>query len=217
MSFPEKDQGLNLLENAYELSNPTENSQYYDRLATDYDEAFAQGLGYVSPESIAEVFLSQSTEADYPIADIGCGTGLVAEALRIPVQCVDGLDISQKMLDASAAKKLYRSLYAVDLTGPLKHLPNDYGAVVSAGTFTHGHLGPEALANLLALARTGALFVIGVNVQHFKQLKFDQLLDGLESRNEISRVMSTDVGIYSKSGHTHSKDQARILSYRKLG
>ncbi|MFT4729318.1 MAG: SAM-dependent methyltransferase [Granulosicoccus sp.] len=163
------------------------------------------------------MFLYQATDADCPIADIGCGTGLVADALQVSAQCVDGLDISQKMLDASAAKKLYRTIHAVDLTGPLVDLANDYGAVVSAGTFTHGHLGPEVLANLLGLARTGALFVIGVNVQHFSRLKFDELLIGLESRQEISQVMSADVEIYSKSGHTHSKDQAGILSYRKLG
>lgn len=217
MSFPEKDEGLNLLENAYALSNPSDNAEYYDQLATVYDEDFAQGLGYVSPESIAEVFLSQAKDTDYPIADVGCGTGLVANALQVPVPCVDGFDISQKMLDASAAKKLYRSLYAVDLTGPLTDLPNDYGAVVSAGTFTHGHLGPDVLANLLGIARNGALFVIGVNVQHFSRLKFDRLLSSLESRQKISRVTMADVEIYSKSGHTHSKDQARILSFRKLG
>ena len=47
------------------------------------------------------------------------------------------------------------NIYEVDLTGALNMITVTYGAVLSAGTFTHGHLGPGPLRNLLDIARPG--------------------------------------------------------------
>lgn len=46
------DDGLTLLENAYSLSDPASNTNYYNRLADTYDADFAQGLGYISPDQL---------------------------------------------------------------------------------------------------------------------------------------------------------------------
>jgi len=97
----DKKEGLNLLENAYSLSSAVDNSNYYDAFASTYDRDFADGLGYVIPRAIADVFNTLASESDYPIADIGCGTGLVALELGIEKTQIDGLDISRKMLEAA--------------------------------------------------------------------------------------------------------------------
>jgi hypothetical protein len=39
--------------------------------------------------------------------------------------------------------------------------------VISAGTFTHGHLGPAALSTLIRFGRPGAMFAIGINAEHY--------------------------------------------------
>lgn len=211
------DDGLTLLENAYSLSDPASNTNYYNRLADTYDADFAQGLGYISPDSIAQTFKEKSTNNDFPVLDIGCGTGLVAEVLSLPPNQIDGVDISERMLELALRKGLYRKLYEVDLTQSLDCISNNYGAVVSAGTFTHGHLGPEVLANLLDVASVGALFVIGVNREHYSSLKFNQLLEDLVSDRRIREFGFSDIPIYSRTGHSHSDDKARVLSYRKNG
>lgn len=52
---------------------------------------------------------------DTPIADIGCGTVLVASALNFPREQIDGIDISVEMLGVAEQKQLYRSLFEADL------------------------------------------------------------------------------------------------------
>mgnify|MGYP001349337263 CR=1 FL=1 len=45
---------------------------------------------------------------------------------------------------------------------------NDFfGAVVSAGTFTHGHVGPDVFDELLRITKPGGLFVLSINSKVF--------------------------------------------------
>jgi predicted TPR repeat methyltransferase len=211
----EKTPGQELLENAYALATPADNAAYYNALAAEYDGTFAERLGYSYGERVAAAYRAAALPQDVPVADVGCGTGLVASGLGLPPSQIDGMDIAEAMLAIARAKNLYRALYQVDLTGSLVAVSNNYGAVLSAGTFTHGHLGPGPLRALLAIARSGGLFVVGINAVHFATAGFAATFaamvgDGLIEEPAIDRVM-----IYDKPGHDHSGDQALIVSYRK--
>jgi predicted TPR repeat methyltransferase len=210
-----KTPGQELLENAYQLATPKDNATYYDALAPEYDGTFAERLGYTYAEEVARSYLATATQEDVPVADIGCGTGLVALGLKLPASAVDGMDISDAMLAIARSKSLYRALYNVDLTGSLDSISNDYGAVLSAGTFTHGHLGPEPLRALLAIARTGGLFVIGINEVHFAKQDFRSAFADMAREGLISEPVIDRRKMYSKSGHDHSDDHALIVNYRK--
>jgi predicted TPR repeat methyltransferase len=209
----EKNAGQELLENAYRLRTPADSIAYYDSFAATYDADFIQRLGYHYPKALAAIY--QSTDKPTPVADIGCGTGAVAAALGLPADQIDGMDISAEMLAVAGQKALYRQLFQVDLTGPLDAISNGYGAVLSAGTFTHGHLGPGPLRGLLDIARPGGLFIIGVNQAHYQSHDFAGLLGGLEAEGKISPVTITTTKIYDKAGHDHSDDLALVLQYRK--
>jgi len=211
----EKSAGQSLLEKSYKLSTPEDNADYYDEFASTYDSEFADVLGWHYPAAIATVYRDAATKTDMPIADIGCGTGLVARALNLPRDQIDGMDISAEMLRSSEEKNLYRSLYRVDLTKSLDLIANDYGAVLSAGTFTFGHLGPEPLESLLKIARANALFVIGVRKTYFKEAGFEPVLRDIEARRLIKDLRVAEVPMYSKPGHDHSDDTAFALVYRK--
>jgi predicted TPR repeat methyltransferase len=210
----QKTTGQELLENAYKLSTPDDNIAYYRDFAASYDTDFAQGLGWAYPKAIAAAYNIHVANS-YPIADIGCGTGYVAMELGVPLDGIDGFDISPEMLAIAKQKGLYRTLHEVDLTGPLDQFEGAYGAVLSAGTFTHGHLGPEVLLNLLGIAREGGLFIIGVNQAHFEKQNFSAVLDALMSEKKISAVKMDRAKIYSKADHEHSEDYAMILQFRK--
>ena len=203
------------MENAYKLSTPEDNADYYDAFASTYDTDFAGTLGWHYPAAIAAAYRNAETETDTPIVDIGCGTGLVASALNLPREQIDGVDISAEMLRVSEEKELYRSLYRVDLTKALDVIVNDYGAVLSAGTFTSGHLGPEPLESLLDIARAHALFVIGVKKAFFQEAEFEPVLQDMKARGLIKDLQVAVVPMYAKAGHDHSADTAFALVYRK--
>ena len=211
----EKSAGQTLLENAYKLSTPEDNVDYYDAFASTYDMDFADALGWHYPAAVAAAYRDAATKTDTPIADIGCGTGLVASALNFRREQIDGIDISAEMLHVSEEKGLYRSLYKVDLTKALDVIANDYGAVLSAGTFTSGHLGPDPLESLLDIARDNALFVIGVKKAFFQEAGFEPVLRDLDARGLIKDLQVAEVPMYAKAGHDHSADTAFALVYRK--
>ena len=94
-------------------------------------------------------------------------------------------------------------------------IKNDYGAVLSAGTFTYGHVGPEPLESLLDIARAHALFVIGVRKTFFEEANFEPVLRGMEARGLIKNLQVAEVPMYAKAGHDHSDDTAFALVYRK--
>tara|TARA_B100000700_G_scaffold287034_1_gene342411 strand:+ start:1504 stop:2157 length:654 start_codon:yes stop_codon:yes gene_type:complete len=164
------------LADAYALQTPDDNRDLYSRWANTYESGFITDNGYVYHLGVAQVFLGRSTYNDGPILDVGCGTGLVGEALRTDSSCpgpLDGLDISPEMLKKALEKRtvegesVYSELHVGDLTAILELADEAYGGITSCGTFTHGHVGPGALDELYRIARPGALFAIGVNPDHY--------------------------------------------------
>ncbi|MCB1379232.1 MAG: class I SAM-dependent methyltransferase [Alphaproteobacteria bacterium] len=207
--------GQRILEDAYRLSTPADNIAYYNRFAAHYDKDFVEEMGYRYPEIIAEAYHRISHVSDVPVADVGCGTGRGAIALGLAPEKIDGIDISPEMLAVAAKRGCYGALHCVDLTGSLDAISKGYGAVVSAGTFTFGHLGPEALVALLAIARTSALFVIGVNKSHFQARNFDETLKALEHDGRIELLGIEDIKLYNKTHHAHAEDRVLVVEFRK--
>ncbi|XDZ64840.1 class I SAM-dependent methyltransferase [Alphaproteobacteria bacterium LSUCC0684] len=184
---------------AYSLSTPEEHRLYYDRWAETYEADFAIAEGYVYPERIARLLASLLPDGDGRIADIGCGTGLIGQHLRDlgVTSPIDGLDISQGMLDVAASKDVYAALHLADLTDPSTLPERRYRALISAGTFTLGHLGPDALIHALGLAEPGGLALIGINAQHFEEKGFAATLTSLKEDGVITAPVLHSIGIYA--------------------
>ena len=128
---------------AYALKTPEDSKRLYGAWAQSYDSGFATELDYRLPEHVAQALAARGPTG--PILDIGAGTGLVGVALSA-LGCgpVEGTDISQEMLDMAAQKAVYAKLFIGDITEQLPVEDGTYGAVISSGTFTTGHVGPEA-------------------------------------------------------------------------
>ena len=82
------------LENTYKLASASDIVDYYRGFATSYDTGFVQEMGYRYPRAIAEAYLRQAKADDTPVAEIGCGTGIVAAELKLTPDQIDGMDIS---------------------------------------------------------------------------------------------------------------------------
>ena len=205
------DDGPNL-KRAYALRSPEECLRLYANWAGSYDAEFAEAQGYVLPAQVAEAFVAAEAPAG-AVMDVGAGTGLVPQALRGCgfAGAIDGLDISAEMLAVARAKGVYRALRVADVTQPLPAGCGPYAGIVSAGTFTHGHVGPAGLPPLLDVAAPGAVMVLSVNLGVWEAKGFPAALEALAAR--IAEVAHLDVPIY---GATDGGDggTARLLRVR---
>lgn len=201
------------LTDAYALGSDDDVRALYKTWSHSYDSAFSEAQGYQLPREVALAYLSAGGAG--PVLDVGAGTGLVGAALHaFNVAPIDGVDLSQEMLDVARMKNHYRSLTVADITKPLSLLDAPYRGIVSAGTFTLGHVGPEALRNLLDIARTGALFAITVNAQHYARSGFAAAMQAFAT--EISPITMQDVRIYDdRADEGHRQDIAHILTFTK--
>ena len=201
------------LKAAYALNSNDEVEALYDDWATSYDTSFGQAQGYQSPREIALGFVGLGGTG--PVLDVGAGTGLVAEFLtKASVGPIDAIDLSESMLNVAQAKGFYRNLIVADVTQPIVNSDLDYNGVVSAGTFTHGHVGPEGLQPLLDIAAPGAVFALSVNREHFANLGFEQAIADLST--QITDVKLRDFRIYDdRADADHRDDLASLLSFRK--
>jgi len=138
-----------------------------------------------------------------------------------PEVVIDGMDISPEML-AQAKRKtrqdgsvVYRALYERDLTVAVPNENAPYEALFSSGTFTHGHLGPECLRNLLPLLAHDGWLVVGVNNEHFESKGFEGELDSLVALGAIQTPEILRIDVY-EPGSVHYGDQARVIVTRAI-
>ena len=212
------------LDDAYNLVTPGDSRELYAQWATTYDKTFIEGNKYVYPAKIAEV-LAKHMPADpsFSIIDIGCGTGAVGEEIAKirPSSVIEGVDISPEMLAVAASKqrndgtKVYEDLHEADLTTTIHFAHNYYDYFVSAGTFTIGHLGARELINAIAVCRTGATIVAGVNQQHWQETDFASTIAYAVDSKIISQPQYEEVDIYAE-GSAHFGDKARVVIFKKI-
>lgn len=201
------------LDEAYQIDGPQDARRRYGDWAASYDESFGAAWGYIAPREIAAI-LKAEVGPDAAILDIGAGTGLVAEHLR--GLTVDALDITPEMLEIARHKSLYREMILGDLTAPLPIPSESYDAVISCGTFTHGHVGPECFPELLRITRPGAVFACGTIGVVLDGAGFGSALARLVAIGKISPVAWRDIPIYEGVDHPHKDDRGLVMVFRRI-
>lgn len=201
------------LNQAYGLKTPDDSRKLYAEWAESYDSEFVAENGYVLYRQVADAFAEAGGRG--PVLDMGAGTGLCGVALAgHEVGEVDGTDISPEMLDQAARKGVYRRLFVGDILAGLDVEGARYSGIVSAGTFTLGHVGPQGLDEVVRLLVAGGLAVIAVRDAHFEVEGFNAKLAALAP--QLARVTQTRVRIYADAATgTHADDRAILLHLRK--
>lgn len=108
----------------------------FDNFADNY-ELVLEKIAYSLPNRIREL----AGDIKGTIVDLGCGSGLVGKALKSPQNQIIGIDISKKMLEKAAPKRVYSKLIKADI---LQYAQNSIATlspalIVAADVF--GYLG----------------------------------------------------------------------------
>jgi predicted TPR repeat methyltransferase len=86
----------------------------FDRYAGTFEGILVKDLEYKTPELLFDLVRPYLTE-EMNVLDLGCGTGLGAELYRPFAKRLIGVDVSSKMLEKAAAKKIYNRLEVFDI------------------------------------------------------------------------------------------------------
>lgn len=200
------------LDDAYDLNSDADHRALYRDWARTYDTEFAATRDFRLPALVARAFLDIVPHPS-PVLDIGAGTGLLAAGIAtgagVDAPVIDALDLSKEMLAIAAEKRVYRDLHAVALADHRDRVGADYAAVVSSGAFTHGHLGPDALAAAFALLRPGGHYVLSINAAHYHAADFAAGFARLDTW--VTAPTLAEVAIYGTAiGDDHDHDTAYI-------
>ena len=188
------------LDDAYSIKTPDDSRKLYAKWAASYEADFVANQGYEHPRVIAEHFDHLVPDIK-TVLDVGTGTGLVGlelSKLRPNLQ-IDGVDISPEMLAEAKKKGIYRNLYERDLTKVISNLATPYDSLICIGIFTHGHLLPNAINNLLPLVRENGYFVVGINAKYFKEEEFESLFFNLRKSTAITEPHFNEVRVYAEN------------------
>jgi predicted TPR repeat methyltransferase len=181
----------------------------YDDWAQTYDQDLTDAShGYVGPAEAAKVIAQNSTKNGQVILDAGCGTGLSGLAIKSavgPDTIIDGIDISNGMLEVAAKKGIYRKLEPADLSKPLAIPDNVYDGVVCVGTLTGGHVGPvPALSEFTRVVKSGGLVVATVREDVWTSGGYEAEAHRLENIGSVA-VLNTDSVPYRQAQGVNAK------------
>lgn len=146
--------------------------EIFDAFADDFEEVL-HNLDYSVPSRMSEEMDSLFANLHLKkmkILDIGCGTGLCGHYLKryAKFRGLDGVDISAKMLEVAARKKLYTHLYNEDIKQFLSSRSAAYDLINAADVFTYfGELNSLFILLYQALRKNGRiLFSVSENYEN---------------------------------------------------
>ena len=185
----------------YKLKKTDEVMRYYDEWGegNKYDKDMVD-WNYTGPKETTEVYIKHEKNKNSKIYDAGCGTGLVGvELKKHGFSNFYGADLSQKLLDL-VPKGLYHKLDKVDLNKEINEKDNSFDAIMCVGTFTFGHVKPQALDEFVRITKKNGLICFTINEGIYKEYGFDKKIDALKKEGKWKELE------FFKSDYIASKD-----------
>ena len=156
----------------------------YDKWAETYD-SYVAGINYNGPSNIAqEVFDYLESNDSYrnhiKLLDFGCGTGLLGQEITKLLTnnydfSIDGIDISDKMIQQSKNKNIYSHLWKLNLFNEVLSSHHQYDIIVSSGVFLEGHVKFKMVDILLNSVKHSGLLFLTVR-ESFRDKNLDEYM-----------------------------------------
>jgi len=170
------DQKENELLHNESLKLTTNKNEIYNKWAESYDN-YVKSKKYTGPNELVSelcniIYYRELENKKITILDFGCGTGLVGEEIRkrMMIVCLDGIDISEKMIIKCAKKKCYNKIFNIDLSKDnlKKEYINQYNFIVSSGVFLEGHVPFSIIPNLIKYLKPYGYLLITIRESYSK-------------------------------------------------
>ena len=145
---------LNALEKKQEVSSvpPEYVTDLFNNYAFHYDNHLVDVLDYQVPKRLRSILpaLLNLSPNSLDCLDLGCGTGLAAEAIFPFKKHLTGIDLSPNMIEQANKKDIYDRLICQDILLPISEYLNQIDLVLTADTLPYfGDLNP-----IFSLVRT---------------------------------------------------------------
>lgn len=136
----------------------------FDDFAGRFDAELVDGLRYAVPEVLASELLRWlPAEGTGKIVDLGCGTGLVGEALRGSGLRLTGVDLSPRMLEKARERGLYEELVCADLLGYLADaMPQSFVAATAADVLIYEGRIEQVLSGCMRVLVRGGIVALSI-------------------------------------------------------
>lgn len=135
----------------------------FDDYADGFDNHLVQVLGYQAHQRLVAALAPWRSEEGFASAlDLGCGTGLCGPLLRPQVRHLQGVDLSQPMLDRAAALGVYDRLHRAELVEHLRHSDDRHDLVIAADVFIYIGALEAVFEGARRVLRPGGVFAFSV-------------------------------------------------------
>ena len=138
-------------------------ARLFDDYAPRFDKHLTKNLGYRAPALIAEALSAVASGRRFASAlDLGCGTGLMGEALRGRVDHLVGVDLSPRMIAKADERGVYDERIVSDAAALMRERQGIFDLIVAADSLVYvGDLAPLFAAVGTTLTADG-LFAFSV-------------------------------------------------------
>ncbi len=110
----------------------------FDNYAAKFDSSLVDNLEYKIPRVIAEIIIKDcKSDLLGSIMDLGCGTGLFGVEIKQFCEHLEGIDLSEKMLDEAMKKDIYNKLIKEDILAYLSNASLNFDYFVSTDVFIY--------------------------------------------------------------------------------
>jgi predicted TPR repeat methyltransferase len=161
-------------------------ARLFDDYAWRFDKHLIKNLGYRAPALIAEALSAIAPGRRFASAlDLGCGTGLMGEALHDRVGHLVGIDLSAAMIAKARDRNVYDELIVGDAVAPMRERPSAFDLIAAADVFVYvGDLAPLFAAVGTALTEDG-LFAFSVEACEGDGFKLEPTMRFAHSRSYV--------------------------------
>ena len=110
----------------------------FDNYAAKFESSLVDNLEYKIPRVIAEMIIKDNKfDLLGSIMDLGCGTGLFGAEIKQFCEHLEGIDLSEKMLDKAKEKDVYNKLIKQDIVTYLSNESLNFDYFISTDVFIY--------------------------------------------------------------------------------